>query len=157
MTKIADLLLQANPTLNAGDYLVAHTRSESFVPSFKDTMALHKGNYLFKLVGVGADDGAGNYASMNVVPVVKSEDGKSFVDDVANPIIIQVPTKVTFVTGRNDNDYRDGYHDRHVVAKTVAAGEEHKELLAAFVDFAAHEFSLGVNDFSVEGPDYIEA
>jgi hypothetical protein len=157
MTKIADLLLQAAPTLTAGDYLVAHTRSESFVPSFKDTMALHKGNYLFKLVGVGAPDVDGNFAALNVVPVVKAEDGKSFVDDVANPIIVQTAGNVKFITGRNDNNFRDGYQDRHVVNKDVTVGTEVKELLAAFVDFAAHEFSLGVNEFTVEGPDYTEA
>lgn len=148
MTKIADLLLQPTVTLTAGDYLVAHTRSESFVPSYKDTVALHKGQYLFKILA----NGAGNF---KVVPVIKADDGKSFVDDTKNPVIVQVAGKVTFITGRNDNDYRDGYHDRHVVEKTVTVGTEKKEILAAFVDFASTEFSLGVNDFSVEGPDYI--
>lgn len=149
MAKISDLLAQATPTLVAGDYLAAITRSESFIPSFKDTRAAVNGRHLYKIVaGVGVGE-------VNIVPVELNAAGTAYVEKA--PIIIQVAGKVTFVTGRNDNEYKDGYQDRHYVEKTgITVGQEHKEVLAAFVDFAMTEFGLGVNDFQVAGPEHID-
>jgi hypothetical protein len=154
--KISELLAQPTVELNAGDYLASITRSESFVPSFRDTRAFVNGRHLFKIVGVGAPDGVtGKFAAHNVVPVEVSEDGKSYVE--AEPIIIQEAGKVTYVAGRNDQVFKDGYQDRHYVEiKDIAAGEEHRQILLAFADFAQTEFSLGVNDFQVEGPEHIQ-
>jgi hypothetical protein len=156
MAKISDLLAQPTVELNAGDYLAAITRSESFVPSFKDTKAFVNGRHLFLIKGVGAPDGVtGKYAAHNVVPLEVAEDGLTYVE--GQPIIVQTEGKVVFLTGRNDNAYKDGYQDRHYVEKTgITAGQEHKEILVAFVDYAKTEFGLGVNDFQVEGPEHIE-
>jgi hypothetical protein len=149
MAKISELLAQPTVTLAAGDYVAAITRSESFVPSFKDTRSFVNGRHLFKIV---AGTGVGN---VNVVPLELSADAKSYVEQ--EPIIVQTTGSVVFVTGRNDNEYKDGYQDRHYVTKTgIAAGQEHKEVLAAFVDFAMTEFGLGVNDFQVAGPEYLD-
>lgn len=155
MARLADLLKLPNVTLVAGSYLVANTRSESFVPSFKDTKQIVKGRQLYKIVGVGKPDGGtGAYASMNVVPLELNEEGTAYVEK--DPIIMQTPGKIVYITGRNDNEYKDGYHDRHYVKLDVEAGKEHREILLAFLDFANTEFSLGVNDFQLEGSEYLK-
>jgi hypothetical protein len=153
--KISEVLEQGTVTVDNGDFLASITRSEGYLPTFKDTQSLAKGQYLYKIVGVGAPDGVtGKYASHKVVPMVISEDQKSFVEDANQPIIIQEEGKITYVTGRNHPDFKDGYQDRQVRTMDVAAGEEHRNLLLAFIEFVNSEYSLGVNDFTLEGPEF---
>lgn len=158
MTTLAELLKQAEVKLNVGDYLASVTRSEGYVPTYKDTQAIGKGQYLFKIVGIGEPDGeTGEYAGIKLVPVVKSEDGKEFIDDVENPIVIQEGDKVTHLTGRNHPDFKDAYNGRQFnVVEGIAAGEEHRNVVTAFITFARSEFSMGVNDFIVAEPKLIE-
>jgi hypothetical protein len=156
--KLAELLAQEPVTLNDGDYLASVTRSEGYVPTRKDTTSLHLGQYLYKVVGVGDKDVDGNYAEHNVIPVIKAADGKTFIDDVENPIVIQGTDKVTYMTGRNHPLYKDAYntHQFHEVTG-IEAGTEFRHILFAFLEFVNSEFSMGVNDFKIEGPEYIDS
>lgn len=156
--KLADVLKQADVTLKAGDYLASLTRSEGYVPTHRDTQMVHLGRYVYKIVGVGSPDEGGNYESLKIVPVVLSEDGKEFVDDLEHPIVVQEPGKVTYMTGRNHPEYKDGYHGRQFYSvENVPAGQEHRQALTAFIEFVNSEFSMGVNDFQIGGPELLQA
>jgi hypothetical protein len=157
--KLAELMEQATVTLTPGDYLVANTEAVGYLPTHKDTSDLHRGQNLFKIVGIGAPDGVtGLYDVMHIIPVNLSLDGKSYVEDTENPIVIVEAGAVTYKTTRNDPLYRDVYHggDFHRV-EGIAAGAEGRHAIAAFVAFADSHYSLGVNHFQVEGPDYLDA
>lgn len=155
MAKLADVLKQATVTLKVGDYLAAFTRPEGYVPSIKGTTSLHTGKYLFKIVGVGTAEADGSYKKMNIVPVVKKADGKSFEDKLKSPIVIVEPLKVTHATGRNDAEYKDVYHGNSYHTHTVKAGAEGRSALLAFLEFTKTEYSLTVNDFMVGGEELI--
>ncbi len=73
-----------------------------------------------------------------------------------HPVVSQSGSTLSYVTTRNDPEYKDGYRppNTHVV-KDIAAGEEARSILAAFIAFVNSEYSMGVNDFNIEGPDYL--
>jgi hypothetical protein len=157
--KLAELMTQETVTLTAGDYLVANTEAVGYLPTHKDTSELHRGQNLFRIVGQGEPDGTtGEYAVLHIIPVNLSNDGLSHVEDSENPIVIVEDGAVTYKTTRNDPVYRDVYHggDYHRV-EGITAGEEARHALAAFIAFAGSHYSLGVNNFQVEGPDYLDA
>lgn len=150
MTTLAELLKQPEVKLNEGDYLASITRSEGYVPTYKDTSSVGKGRYLYKIVGTEG--------GINLVPVITSEDGKEFIDDLENPIVIQNGDKVYYLSGRNHPNYKDGYNGRqHHVVEGIAAGEEHRNVVSAFITFVRSEFSMGVNDFMVADPELVKA
>lgn len=156
--KITEIMEQENVTLEVGSYLVGYTRSEGYVPTYRDTSSVHKGRYIYRVVSASeADPETGAFASLMVVPMIPKDDFSGYKEDIANPIIVQKEGKVEYMTGRNAPVYKDVYHDRiaHVV-KDVAAGEEHRNILAAFIEFIKTEFSAGVNDFRLESPSYFE-
>jgi len=155
---LKDLLKQATVTLTNGDYLVANTASVGYLPTRVDTAALAKGHQLFKIVGIGTQDAeTGLYPELHVVPVINAEDNKSFVDDTDHPVVVFKDNKVQFVTHRNRMVEKDVYGGTEVHEYDVAAGNENKDVLRAFIAFAECEYSLGVNDFNLEGPEYLEA
>lgn len=146
---ISDVLKGATITVAKDTYLVAKTDREGYLPSREETIQLHKGQYLFKVV-----DGVGG--AKHVIPVVKSEDGKTFVDAVERPVVIAKGTEVTYVEGRNSVPDKEGYKGRSIAKiKDIGVGELDKHLLLAFLEFARTEFSLGVNDFRVGGEELI--
>ncbi|QXN69985.1 putative fibronectin type III domain-containing protein [Bacillus phage vB_BspH_Mawwa] len=146
--KISDVLAQDTVTLNDGDYLVANTESVGFFPTKGETQNLHLGKYHFKIVSKGDN-------AFDVVPLVLSEDGQSFVPDEKNPVVSQSGDKLVYITPKNDPHFRDGYHNTgaHEV-KDIPAGEEARQILIAFLEFANSQYSMGVNDFRLEGEDY---
>ncbi|USL89333.1 Ig-like protein [Bacillus phage vB_BceH_LY2] len=146
---ISEVLKGETVTVAKDTYLVAKTDREGYLPSREETVELHKGQYLFKVV-----DGAGG--AKHVIPVVKSADGKTFVDDVKRPVVIAKGTEVTYVEGRNSTPDKEGYKGRAVAKITdIKVGELDKHLLLAFLEFARTEYSLGVNDFRVGGEELI--
>ena len=147
--KISEAMKQATVTLNDGDYLAANTDSVGYLPTYKDTSDLHRGKYLFKVVSKGEN-------AFDVIPVLLAADGKSFVEDPEHPVVSQSGSTLSYVTTRNDPEYKDGYRppNTHVV-KDIAAGEEARSILAAFIAFVNSEYSMGVNDFNIEGPEYL--
>lgn len=150
--KLAELMKQDTITLTAGDFLVANTEAVGYLPTYKDTHGLHSGQYLFK-IKAGAVEGA-----FTIVPMVMAEDQKSYVEDTKNPIVMIEAGKITFVTTRNDPDYRDVYRSADAkVVEGIPTGEEVRHGLAAFIAFADSEYSLGVQHFQVAGADYLEA
>lgn len=155
--KLSEILAQDVVKLEVGNYLASTTEATGYVPTYKDTDAIHTGRYLYQIVGVGeADVDTGEYSKINVVPVKVSEDGKSFVSDTEHPIIIQETGKVVYVTGRNHPNFKDAYNGReHHFVENIAAGQEHRQVLLAFLEFVKSEFSLGVNDFVVTEPEQI--
>ena len=156
MTKISEVLALETVEVNDGDILTSVTRSEGYLPTFKENTALAQGKYNFKVAGVGeADEVTGKYAAHNVIPFIMNEDNTELVVDAANPVVVQVAGKVTYMIGRNHPNFKDGYQDRQVrVIEDITEGEEHRKLLEAFADFVKTEYSLGVNDFNIEGPEH---
>lgn len=152
--KLSEYLAQPTVELTHGDVLKSITRSEGYVPTRKDTDALHLGQYHYKVLGIGSDIGAGKYAAYKIVPVIVNAQGTALVDDVANPIIVQEAGKVTYMTGRNHPEYKDAYNGNqfHEV-KGITVGQEARHALLAFIDFVNSEFSLGVNDFQIGTPE----
>ena len=148
--RLADLMKQTTITLTAGDYIVANTAAVGYLPTHKRTVGLKSGRYLFKIVDNG---GAGKF---KIIPVVEAADGKVYEEKPDSPIVLIAPTTISYVTTRNEEDFRDVYHATkpHVV-KSVPAGQEARHGLAAFAAFAKSEYSLGVNHFQVVGPDYL--
>lgn len=155
---ISDKLKESNIQLNDGDYLVSVTRSEGYVPTYKMTDNVHKGQYLFKVVGVGTADGTtGLFPEYHVVPVNVTADGADWEDDLENPIAVQVANQVTYLTGRNHPMAKDAYHGREFhVRDGIADGEEHRHLLLAFNEFVNSEYSMGVNEFQLAGPEFLD-
>lgn len=155
--KITDLLFQDTVTLETGSHLIVNTRAEGYLPTFKDTVSLASGQKLYRLIGVGtADEISGEFAKRAVVQLVQNDDLTGYKEDTANPIILIGDGKVVYMTGRNSRIAKDGYHDRQAHTEAVPAGQEDRNILAAFIEFAQTEFSLGVNHFQVAGPDYLE-
>ena len=145
---ISEVLRGATVTVAKDTYLVAKTDREGYLPSREETIQLHKGQYLFKVVDVAG--------AKHVVPIVKSVDGKSFVEDKKNPVVIAKGTEVTYVEGRNSTPDKEGYTGRVVsTIKDIASGQLDKHLLLGFLEFARTEFSLGVNDFRMGGEELI--
>ncbi|AMQ66649.1 Ig domain containing protein [Bacillus phage Shbh1] len=144
---ISELLQQPDVTLNDGDYLASNTEKTGYVPSHKDTANFDRGRYVFKLVQTAT--------GMNVVPVINNEEGTEYVDDEVNPVVIQSGDKLVYQTGRNHPDYHDGYHGRQFYEVEVKEGEEAQQILLAFIEFVKSEYSMGVNDFTLEGPTYL--
>ncbi|QEG04212.1 hypothetical protein [Bacillus phage BC-T25] len=156
MAKLSEVLKQATVTLKPGDYLASITDAAGYIPSIKGTKSFAKGRYVFKVVGVGAPEGDGSYKKMNIVPMKHSDDRKSFVEDLKNPIILIEPTKVTFTLGRNDKEYRDVYRGNTIkTEKDIVAGKEHRMAVLAFIEFVKTEYSLGVNDFALGGTELV--
>lgn len=154
--KIHELIAQDEVSLATGSHLIVNTRPEGYVPTFKESVAIANGQYLYRLVGVGeADAETGLHASRAVVQLLQNDNLDGFKEDVGNPIILVGDGKLTFMTGRNDRIAKDGYHDRQYHVIDLEGKETDREILAAFVEFARTEFSMGVNDFQVEGPDYV--
>lgn len=154
---IADLLDQATVAYNDGDILAANTDSVGYAPSIIDTQAYARGQYTFKIKGVGTPS-EGVYPEYHIVPIIVAEDGKSFVDDDEHPVVIQKAGKVLYATGRNDIQSRDVYHDRqYLEVDNIQAGEEARVALNCFIEFVKSEYSLGVNDFNISGPSYTAA
>jgi len=150
--KLSELLKQSTVTLTAGDYLVANTAAAGYLPTHRETSALHSGRYIFKIVSGG---GAGKF---NIIPMVITEDQKGYEEAPDKPIVVVEPTKITYVTTRNHPDRKDVYTSfKYDVVKGITAGQEARHALSAFVAFTASEYSLGVNDFRVEGEDYLDA
>ncbi|BAN59631.1 Ig domain containing protein [Bacillus phage phiNIT1] len=146
--KISEAMAQGTVTLNPGDYLAANTDSVGYLPTYKDTSDLHRGQYLFKVVS--ADSG------LDVIPVVMAEDGKSFVEVPERPIISQRGNVISYMTTRNDPIFKDGYRPAHAhVVENIPSGEEARNILATFIAFVGSEYGMGVNDFNIEGPDYL--
>lgn len=148
---ITDLIKQATPTYNDGDILAAQTQSVGYAPSILDTKDFSKGQYNYKVVGVGTATG-GVFPQYNIVPMVLAADKQSLVADNANPVVVQTAGKVLYATGRNDVDSKDVYHDRayHTVSG-ITAGQEAKEALKGFLQFVQSEYSIGVIDWTVSG------
>lgn len=148
--KLADVMKQGTVTLTAGNYLVANTEAVGYLPTHKRTVGLKSGQYAFKIVDNG---GAGKF---KIIPVVEAGDGRTLVEKTNEPIITVEPTKVTYVTTRNSEKYKDVYRAAHPhVVQSVPAGQEARHALAAFVAFADSEYSLGVQHFQVVGADYL--
>lgn len=156
--KIVELLKEETVTLAVGSHLVGFTRSEGYVPTLKDTSSVHKGRYLYRVVGASeADPVTGEFDSLMVVPLIHKEDLSGFREDLKNPIIVQKPGKIQYMSGRNAPIYKDVYHDRlSHEDREVVAGQEHRAILAAFVEFIKTEFGIAVNDFRLESPSYFE-
>lgn len=148
---LAEYLKQATVTLTAGDYLAANTAAVGYLPTHKTTVGLKSGSYLFKIV---ANGGAGKF---KIIPVVEAADTKSYVEKPDTPIVTVEPTKVTYVTTRNSQKYKDVYRTvkTHVVTG-ITAGQEARHALNAFIAFADSEYSLGVQHFQIVGPDYLD-
>jgi hypothetical protein len=146
--KLADVMKQDTVTLTAGDYLVANTDSVGYLPTHKNTSNLHLGRYLFRVVANGD--------LLDVVPVYEQKDGSGYWEDTANPIVSVGTGLIKYVTTRNSEDFRDVYHatSTHTV-DSIPTGQEARHALAAFIAFAASEYSLGVNHFQLEGADYL--
>lgn len=143
--ELSKLLKEDEVTLVEGDYLVAHTNAWGYVPTHKDTQGVHSGRYLFKVV---AGKGVGN---LNVVPMELDAEGKVQSADESSPIVVIEGDKVTYVTGRNHNDYKDAYNGAQVyTVEDITAGREHREAILGFLEFTQSQFSLGVNDFKVQ-------
>lgn len=104
-----------------------------------------------------AGTAASSYAGFNVVPVVKSPDGTHLLDDDANPIIIQTAQNVKFVQGRNGAyPYKDVYHvNEFGEVKNITVGQEGRQLLVSFINFAKQQYGLGVSDFNVADASYL--
>lgn len=157
MTKVSEVLAGATVEVGDGDILASITRSEGFAPSYKDTKSFNKGQYLFKIIGKGTPN-LGVYPEHHIIPVVINEAGTALEDDATSPIAIQTAGKVVALTGRNNPEFKDGYQDRqYYTVEGITAGQEHRHLLIAFVEFVKSEYSLGVNDFTIEGPEYTAA
>lgn len=96
--------------------------------------------------------GASAYTTFQIVPIILAADSKSFVDDVANPIIVQKAGTVMYATGRNDVNSKDVYHDRSYATVTgITAGQEARQALQYFLQFAKSEYSIGVQDWTLNG------
>jgi hypothetical protein len=148
--KLADALKLDTIPLNAGDYLVANTASVGYLPTHRDTTGLQVGHFMFRAV-TNAEGG------LDIIPLYLSEDGKTYVEDAANPIIKSSATTVTYVTTRNDPTMRDVYRAPAVHVQTdIATADVLRHILAAFVAFADSEYSLGVNHFQIEGADFLD-
>ena len=147
--KISEVMKQDTVTLNPGDYLVANTDSVGYLPTYKDTSDLHRGQYLFKVVS--------NDSNLEVIPVIMGEDGKSFVELPDRPVVYQKGNVIDYVTTRNDPAFKDVYRPAatHTV-ENVPEGQEARGILAAFIAFVNSEYALGVNDFNLEGPGYLD-
>lgn len=147
--KISEALNEELLTLTEGDYLVAHTAPAGYFPDIHGTDEIHTGRYIYKIKTEGS--------GLKVVPVVATEDGKSYEDDDNNPIVVQEDDKVTYMTGTNHPYYRDVYHSNgYRVIKDIPVGKEAYNILLAFVEFTNSEFSLGVNDFNIESPEFLD-
>lgn len=97
-----------------------------------------------------AGTAASSYAGFNVVPVIKSADGTHLVDDDANPVVIQTAQNVKYVQGRNSGTFKDIYHTfEYGEVKNITAGQEARQVLVTFVNFAKQNYGLGVSDFNV--------
>lgn len=152
--KISEVLAQDEVSVVNGAVLAQSTVSVGYAPSFKDTVAIAKGKQLFRIVGVG-EAVEGVYSAFNIVPIVLNEDATAYVNDTNNPVVKMEKGKVTYVTGRNHPISKDIYQDRQAkVIEDVPEGEEARQLLLAFVSFVRAEYGLGVNDFTVETPEY---
>ena len=149
--RLTELMAQDTVTLTAGDYLVANTDAVGYLPTYKDTSKLHRGHYMFHVIE-GKKAG-----SLEIVPLNTSLDGETVVEDKENPIVVIETRKITYMTTRNDPNYRDVYRSpaAHVV-KDIKAGEEHRHALAAFIAFADSEYSVGVQHFQLVGPEYMK-
>lgn len=148
--KLAEYMKQSTVTLTDGDFLVANTAAVGYLPTYKDTVGLHSGQYIFK---IKAGAGAGEFT---IIPMVTAADQKTYVEDTKNPIITVKPTQVQYVTNRNDPKFRDVYRSPNAHTEEVPAGEEARHALAAFIAFADAEYSLGVQHFQIEGADYLD-
>lgn len=155
---LSDVLKQPTVAYKNGDLLAANTESVGYAPSIIDTEAFVNGKFNFRIKGVGTADDKGDYPEYRIVPVVLNDAGTAFVDDDANPVVIQTAGKVVYATGRNDIATGDVYKDRsYLTIDNIAAGEEARTALNCFVEFVHSEYSLGVNDFNVSGPSYTAA
>jgi len=148
---LVDLLKQGTVTLTAGDYLAANTEAVGYLPTHKTTVGLKSGRYLFKIVDNG---GAGKF---KIIPVVEADDNESYVEKVDEPVVVVEPTKITYITTRNDDNYKDVYRTvkTHTV-EDIPSGEEARHALNAFIAFTDSEYSLGVQHFQVVGADYLD-
>jgi hypothetical protein len=149
---LAEYLKQGTVTLTAGTYLAANTAAVGYLPTHEKTVGLKSGRYLFKIVDNG---GTGKF---KIIPVTEAADGATYVEKTNEPIIVVEPTKVTFVTTRNEEAYKDVYHSaKPKVVAGITAGQEARHALNAFVAFADSEYSLGVQHFQIVGPDYLNS
>jgi hypothetical protein len=149
-TKITDLIQQPTVTVSDGEYLIPSTDPAGYVPTYKDNSDIVNGQYLYKVVGVGTAT-AGVYPEYHIVAVNNSADGKTYVNDTANPIAIQTAGKVTYMRGRNNGDWKDAYHGGgYAIVNNITAGEEARELLKAFLQYVTEEYSMGVNDYYID-------
>jgi hypothetical protein len=147
--KISELLKQETPTVNVGDYFVAHTREEGFVSTFKGPGKVHAGQYLFKVLEHGT-------GGRKLVPVVTSADGKEFVEKVNEPIIIQKDGKMWYVIGTTNSTDRHPYYEGDIREADIEEGDEVRSMAVAFKNFAHYEYSIGVFDLEVEEASVLE-
>lgn len=149
---LAEYLKQATVTLTAGTYLASNTAAVGYLPTHRRTVGLKSGRYLFKIIDNG---GAGKFS---IIPVVEATDGATYTEKTNEPIITVEPTKITFVTTRNEEAYKDVYHSsKPKVVTGITAGQEARHALNAFIAFADSEYSLGVQHFQIVGPDYLNS
>ena len=134
--KIKDILEEENIALTAGEYLVSYTHADGYT----DT---HSGKYVFKIE-------EHNAGGLQIVPVTTAKGGKEFLVRSTEPIIVQEVEKVTYVY----NTQNEAYQGNKFRVEDVPEGKEHRYILLAFLEFVKDEFSLGVNDFVIEGSGY---
>jgi hypothetical protein len=147
--KLMEAMAQATVTLNEGDFLVANTHSVGYLPTYKDSSSLHAGRYLHKVIAVGDE--------LHVVRLFLSEDRGHYVEDTEHPVIIIGEGRITYMTTRTDLDYKDVYRaPRAHVVEGITVGEEARHAMAAFLAFAASEYSAGFQDWQIAGPDYLD-
>jgi hypothetical protein len=147
--KIAEAMAQETVTLNAGDFLAANTQSVGYLPTYKDNSDLHLGKYLHKVVSVGNE--------LHVVRMLLAEDMESYVEEKGRPVITIGEGRISYMTTRNDLDFKDVYRaPRAHVVEGIPAGEEGRHALAAFLAYAASEYSAGVLDWQLTGPEFLD-
>jgi len=148
---LVELLKQGTVTLTAGDYLAANTEAVGYLPTHETTVGLKSGRYLFKIVDNG---GAGKF---KIIPVVEADNNAGYVEKTDEPVVVVEPTKITYVTTRNEETYKDVYHSaKPKVVTGITAGQEARHALNAFIAFTDSEYSLGVQHFQVVSADYLD-
>lgn len=151
--KLSDVLKEETVALTPGNYLVVITSAWGYVPTHKDTSAVQSGRHLYKIV---KPEGSGE-TDINIVPVKPSEDTKTQSADETSPVVSVSGDTLMYVTGINDENARDVYHGiKHHVKEKIEVGEEHREAIMAFIDFANSQYSHGVNEFQVTTPEELE-